>query len=1034
MPSKSNRTCHISTHGDIRHNLKISNLPSHYNDIALISDLKRLLHPISNQTHFKKIIFKRTRGGKPFLFVKFAEVHHIIAAYSTIHNKSMGGQTLSVQFADDDDLPQTSRTSSGTRAATLYHRSGFMVQHLQTGSERMTTVVPHHMHGLAPNKAQNTDIRHQREEQGKEEDVIMEDKPNIDSGEDAPRHPMQTQGDATQRDARMDGAKRNGDNHRNKDGDIAQRLLGAKRDKSGSINGDTKRKITQTISDCTSRGTSKRAAMDIDVDGGANIGDKGTLDAAPSALKRPKHCHDGGTRPTRAHRGDKGAKAGVDMMRSSALDCGTNGSRTVSKQSQDMMCNVYSKKGKKKSRPAFSGCSTKVHNVAFNRKQTNGETLDAVRRKTKVKLPCRLFIANINQHIGDNQLKLKFEKFGSVASANVVRVAATNASKGVGFVTFKSSKASKRALQAMHNALWYGQKLCVSFVSDTDGVKTQEIIASKLVPERRIIPTDPRRIRKPIKPPPPMETTLKPVKPPQVFISHTRSAVIAPVKPPPPPVIKPPIMHKFSSKRRMETVYKDPKPPAPPPPHEATTRIKLVPSSVSDAHIQMQTIQSGNSKAILDATVHVQKHNSKAKVDEVPRVVSAVIPRIRIMPVPAIQPPPIVPAIQVIRPQSIVPTLTAPASPIATNTIWNDGVLLGNLPVYPTNAYHKLRFQIEQSCGTPITSLHMLEKQIVSSSNPSDSFTCCCIFDSQDEMKRAFARLKGCMIIDQRITCDISSKYIAQLQAMFAPTSSPTSTHPINDVTDSDPQVQSMSNSHDSQHRSFSPPSASHSPERCDGFRDNARGPRQYRGHYRKRLAMRRRDRSRTGRSRDRAVRPYATKAKRNTYYKVSRKEDYRGLPRRLSPDRSGYSSRKYDRVPRRERRRFTSRSRSRSAGRDRGQKAVDMDEMDRINSRCVVMSCCAKGNVQELSESQVTHVMSCSVKSTIARMYKRTKPVHAAKHNVIGCELYWYIRFPNLYYAIKCLEKMKKGYKYRGYLLTVESVDERMWNESFGA
>eukprot|EP01083_Nonionella_stella_P242527 845922_1 len=108
---------------------------------SVISKLP-IYHHISMTWPLSQMIFKRTRCGKASLFMKFAKQNHMKAAYAQIRHKCMCGHPLSVQFVEDKCLPQVmSSTTFPTRRCTLY-RSGFMVQYLQNGQERMTTIVP----------------------------------------------------------------------------------------------------------------------------------------------------------------------------------------------------------------------------------------------------------------------------------------------------------------------------------------------------------------------------------------------------------------------------------------------------------------------------------------------------------------------------------------------------------------------------------------------------------------------------------------------------------------------------------------------------------------------------------------------------------------------------------------------------------------------------------------------------------------------------------------------------------------------------
>ena len=77
-PRNGGRNGHIRRRGaESKTNLKISNLPIDLSDMDIILGLKQLIQPMSQDSDFKKIIFKRSRCGSVSLFVKFAHKKHV---------------------------------------------------------------------------------------------------------------------------------------------------------------------------------------------------------------------------------------------------------------------------------------------------------------------------------------------------------------------------------------------------------------------------------------------------------------------------------------------------------------------------------------------------------------------------------------------------------------------------------------------------------------------------------------------------------------------------------------------------------------------------------------------------------------------------------------------------------------------------------------------------------------------------------------------------------------------------------------------
>eukprot|EP01083_Nonionella_stella_P168068 566341_1 len=740
----------------------------------------------------------------------------------------MGGQPLSVQFADDAHLPQPAlHASPAKRSATLY-RSGFMVQDEQNGSERMTTIIPMTNHN----------------------------------------HPSQTQGDVVMND------------------------------------------ITQ---------------------------------------QTPIEAEESVTAKCTVHERDQNE----DSAQPNAYDVHMNGAAQGS-HSQIVDPRVC------------------TGSIASDSSKTKTDDVNTVRGKQKPKAKCRLFIKNINRNIGDNQLKTKLAKFGAVSSAKIIRDPASNASKGFGFVTFKSAKASKRAIRCMHNTSWYGQKLCVTYVSDPSDPNKDDIASIPKPPpaKRRIIPTDPRLKRK--APPP------QPPQPPKVFVPPIHFPVTAAeCKPPPPPprsmmsMMKPPVVHHFSSKQSLPARHTAPKllsiSPVPQPKtntnqsnaaiHPFITPIippkQFPPKQIPHNHPNTATfapksVHFGQRRRFMPLIIQGNARNNAIKQ---PPIISGSLAKFLSERMAS-------------RSQAAADAKSVPNN--ANMKKWNRALLLGNLPAYQPNEYHKLRFQIEQNGKTPVTAIHVLETMIA-------SFTCCCIFDSDDEMKHAFAKLNGCVIMNQRIVCDTASKYAAELNVVLAPTIAPTETE------ESDTQLKSMS-------VSVSPPpsSTSHTvhKERKELMSRNRRKERDSR-----------RNRSR---SRHRA---------RDQYYGRYRQRSHRG---RRSLSRS--------------------RSRTRSPSVNKTVKAATKPTKKGKKSRCVVLYCSASEDTNELKPSDIARVVGGS----IARIIKREEPVHGVE--VMGCQLYFYVRFLSTKHAVKCLEKLKQGHQIRGCSLSVQPMDESVWNTYFAA
>ena len=69
--------------------------------------------------------------------------------------------------------------------------------------------------------------------------------------------------------------------------------------------------------------------------------------------------------------------------------------------------------------------------VAVSQSSTPVPFVPKIKKKQSAKKRNKIFIANINSNIGDNQLKTKFAKFGAVISSKIIKDPVTNASKGM---------------------------------------------------------------------------------------------------------------------------------------------------------------------------------------------------------------------------------------------------------------------------------------------------------------------------------------------------------------------------------------------------------------------------------------------------------------------------------------------------------------------------------------------------------------------------------------------------------------------------
>ncbi|PWW78839.1 RNA-binding domain-containing protein [Tuber magnatum] len=81
----------------------------------------------------------------------------------------------------------------------------------------------------------------------------------------------------------------------------------------------------------------------------------------------------------------------------------------------------------------------------------------------------KLFIGGLAWHTDDNSLRAKFEEFGSVEEAVVVKDRDTGRSRGFGFVRFSSDDDATNAMNSMNDVEFDGRRIRVDKASDRGG-------------------------------------------------------------------------------------------------------------------------------------------------------------------------------------------------------------------------------------------------------------------------------------------------------------------------------------------------------------------------------------------------------------------------------------------------------------------------------------------------------------------------------------------------------------------------------------
>lgn len=81
----------------------------------------------------------------------------------------------------------------------------------------------------------------------------------------------------------------------------------------------------------------------------------------------------------------------------------------------------------------------------------------------------KLFIGGLAWHTDDQALRQKFEEFGQVEEAVVVKDRDTGRSRGFGFVRYSNDSEADAAMQALNNEEFDGRRIRVDKASDRAG-------------------------------------------------------------------------------------------------------------------------------------------------------------------------------------------------------------------------------------------------------------------------------------------------------------------------------------------------------------------------------------------------------------------------------------------------------------------------------------------------------------------------------------------------------------------------------------
>ena len=74
----------------------------------------------------------------------------------------------------------------------------------------------------------------------------------------------------------------------------------------------------------------------------------------------------------------------------------------------------------------------------------------------------KIYVGNLGFSVSNQDLKTKFEQYGTVTSANIIMDKDTGRSKGFGFVEMDEEEAAKTAISNLHETEVQGRKLIVN--------------------------------------------------------------------------------------------------------------------------------------------------------------------------------------------------------------------------------------------------------------------------------------------------------------------------------------------------------------------------------------------------------------------------------------------------------------------------------------------------------------------------------------------------------------------------------------------
>jgi cold-inducible RNA-binding protein len=74
----------------------------------------------------------------------------------------------------------------------------------------------------------------------------------------------------------------------------------------------------------------------------------------------------------------------------------------------------------------------------------------------------KIYVGNLSFNLSEDELKQKFEEFGSVNSVNIIKDRDTGKSKGFGFVEMAEKEAGDSAINEMNGQEYEGRRIIVN--------------------------------------------------------------------------------------------------------------------------------------------------------------------------------------------------------------------------------------------------------------------------------------------------------------------------------------------------------------------------------------------------------------------------------------------------------------------------------------------------------------------------------------------------------------------------------------------